>query len=647
MATLNDWGDDPQHLVDEGIGDVAYDKIEDKAEEFAKDKAKDAAKAGGKALDKLTDKINPVKQAKDFVKDKISAVKKLKEKAKKGIRDLAKRGIKAVGKAALHAAKALLSFLAANPLLAVILIIGIIIIMSFMKNVDLDSETSGQTDEVLLENPLYVDIDGMMDDDVVVVLMGDCVSAQYDPMSTALDAEKEEHAKQIFSVFHEEGFTNISIAGMLACLDKESGFDPSAIEGIFSEYGFLGSRKAEALLDLNNYTEHTLFPAYNRNGTSINKDGYKATTSEGHTVYYCGLGLPQFTGPAALDLIRAAKTLDRNWYDMDFQLAYIACDSMYRSGFFAGWVNSQIEPDYPEEPDEDATEAEWAAYEEAKEEAIKEAVKASAKKFALDYEGVPSSKTDMIEERENLAVEWFNTIREWGDGEVDSEFVGSITALASELGSVIRFLDIEKVNFNCMNSNPFDNSTLANAAISFAWPTRDQSIDNDGTNLYRVVHDGLWPGETRYKDCGMCVAAAVMWSGTDDNYPLGTSNQLSYLSGSAKWELVGAASDLSMDDLLPGDVFIVNGHTFVYVSSELIQAAYGGEALTTSESVSASLDERSPGCDASSTNIIVTNNGQDPPTSSRGSRGTYYVFRCSTPDQSDTYKHLGSGTTSD
>ena len=269
MGSLNDWGDDPQNLVDEGIGDVAYDKIENKAKNEAEDLAKKGAKKVGKGVDKLTDKIGPVKQAKDFVKNKISAVKKLKDKAKKGIKNMAKKGVKAVGKAALHAAKGAISFLAANPVVAVIVVIVIIIILSFMDNVELDSGVSEQDNDVLLENPVYVDVDGMMDDDVVVVLMSDCMTAQYDPMGE-LDAEKEELAKQIYSIFHEKGFSNTSIAGMLGCLEKESSLDPSAIEGIFSEYGFLGTRKAEALLDLNNYTEHTLFPNYANNGVSIN-----------------------------------------------------------------------------------------------------------------------------------------------------------------------------------------------------------------------------------------------------------------------------------------------------------------------------------------------------------------------------------------
>ena len=54
----------------------------------------------------------------------------------------------------------------------------------------------------------------MMDDDVVVVLMDDCVSQQYDVMGE-LNAEKEAQAKFIYSVFRSYGFNNASMAGIL------------------------------------------------------------------------------------------------------------------------------------------------------------------------------------------------------------------------------------------------------------------------------------------------------------------------------------------------------------------------------------------------------------------------------------------------
>ena len=408
---------------------------------------------------------------------------------------------------------------------------------------------------------MYVDVDGMMDDDVVVVLMDDCVSQQYDVMGE-LNAEKEAQAKFIYSVFRSYGFNNASLAGILGNMDKESGLDPSAIEGIFSEYGFLGSRKAEALLSLTNYTENTLFPNYNNNGLSYSKSGYETVNDDGRTVYYCGIGLVQWTGPAAYQLLKTAETMNMDWYNMDFQLAYLMCDSLYRPGFFSGWVADQ--------------------YEGTDEESWIEAARDSGIKYAHDFEG----NTAHDEERADAAEEWYNIIKDWDDNNVDQTYVDSITDMATELGGIINFIDVANAQYRCLNGNVFDNSSLANAAVSFAWPTKEQA-KNNGTNLYQVIHDGIWPTDFTYKACDRAMAMAVLWSGTDDDYPTGCQNQRNHLMSSDRWELVGLASDLSMSDLQPGDIFLVTStignHTFMYTGTELIQAAYAGEAASTSK----------------------------------------------------------------
>ena len=271
MSTLNQWGNDPN--IDEGLGDVAYDTLESKAKEEAKDLAKDGIQKAGdkasKALDAATDHIAPVKQVKDKIKEKLSnnpitrfkaAAKKAKEKVKQGIKKLAKEGLQAVGKLAAKGIKALGHLIAAHPLIALIVVIVVVVIISLMDSSDdSNSDNNVQTNDTILDSPMYVDVDGMMDDDVVVVLMDDCVSQQYDVMGE-LNAEKEAQAKFIYSVFRSYGFNNASLAGILGNMDKESGLDSSRIEGIFSKYGFLGSRKAEALLSLTNIRKTHCFP---------------------------------------------------------------------------------------------------------------------------------------------------------------------------------------------------------------------------------------------------------------------------------------------------------------------------------------------------------------------------------------------------
>ena len=657
MATLNQWGDD----IEESIGDIVYEEIEDKAKEGAKDLTKDGAKMAAHGLDKVTDKIGPVKQAKDFVKDKIAnnpiaklkkAAKKVKDKAKKAAANAAKNGVHAVGKAALHGAKSAVGFIAAHPVVACIIIAVVLLLAALMgdkngKDPTLN-EGMNQSNDVLLDNPMYSDSDGVSDDDIVVVLMDDCSDVSTDSLSNdaIVTTAKEEKAAKIYSVFktfNDTEFNNASLAGLLANLDAESSLDPSAIEGILDEYGVLGTKKAAAFQSIDNYTRNTLFPKYDRDGTRYVRDNYKTTDGHGEEVYYCALGLSQWTAGNAKNLLTAANTLSVKWYDMQFQLGYMVADSFYRPNFFTDWVANQYtgltDDDYDDWFASYTGAMDEASIAEAWEEAVWEswvqAAKDSAVKVAHDYEG----NTHYDEERKEAAETWYEIVSEWGDDEVDTTFRDSVGTFASQLGAVAEWNETADVYYRCTNNTIYDNSSIAMAAISYAWPKKDQSLNN-GTALYQTVHDGIFPGDTIYKSCDRSVGLAVRWSGSDDEYPLsGTgAKQLPYLLTSPKWELVGMASDLTMEDLLPGDIFILNGHTFMYVGEEAIQSAYGSEAAPGSDTVEGSLGERSAGCRAE-TAAILNRGGLD----WTPSRGIYYVFRCSNPDNSDTYKSIGAG----
>lgn len=660
MSTFNEWGgNDPN--MDENLGDIVYDEIEQEAKELAKDGADKAGDAAVHALDKATDHIAPVKTVKDKIKEKLSynpitrakaAFHALKDKAKNAVKNLARNGIKAVGRFALEAVKAIGRLIAVNPVVAVIIIIILLLFISVMDDTDNDNTNNLQDDSILLENPAYVNLDGMSDDDVVVILMGDCVDQQYDSMDEMIQMtlEKEEQAKDIYSIFHDYGFYNTTIAGILANIDVESGLDSSAIEGIYNEYGILGTKKAAALTSISAYTERTLFPLYKNSGVSINQDGYKTINAEGKTVYYCGLGLVQWTGENAKTLLTAAENLDIEWYNKDFQLGYMISDCMYRPGFFEEWVDNQ-EPDFSfDEDDYDrnnyATQEEYEdAVEEGREAALEaalESAKKSALHFAHGYEG--NTATD--EKRQNAAMIWYQTIAEWGtednedfDADDYDEYVDSISGLASDLAAIIEFIDIEEAQYRCLAGNVFDNSSLASAGLSIAWPRREQSFNN-GTNLYQTVLKTIWPKNYIFKACDRTVACAVVWSGTDIDFPLGsTATQLRYMETSSKWERVGSASSLSMDDLQPGDVFCLNGHTFMYVGKDTVQAAYANEADPSSDSISGSLNKRSAGCDSSTTSIM-NRGGQD-----WEGRGVYNVYRCVNPDNSDKWSSIGAGMT--
>lgn len=626
MSTFNNWGSD---LNEDSLGDTIYDSLEQEAKDGATELAKDGIKESARAADKITDHIAPVKNIKDKAKDKLAnnpitraktALKKTKDKVKQKTAKLARDGVRATGKAAVSSAKTLGRTIAANPVAAVIGAAAIFIIVPHIGSaIETDPAESSTDNSVLQENPIYVDVDNMSDDDMVtVIMMDDCMEQEHTVLEEMVAADKEQKAKQIYSVFRSFGLNNVTIAGMFGNLDRESGFDPSSIEGIYDEYGILGTKKAAAFQSISNYTKNTLFPKYAARGVHISKNGYKTTDKAGKTVYYCGLGFIQWTGGNAKTFLEAADSVNKNWYDADFQLGYMLCDKMYRPGFFAELRENQ--------------EAEYNPGSESYEAGLERAKKACVH-FAHGYEGNTSSD----EKRKKTTEKWFEIMCEWGDEQVDQTIVDSATNLAGQLGATIALKDLDDAQNRCKSTDLYDNSSLAAAAVSYAWPTKAQCYNN-GTKLYQMLHDAIFPTDHIYKSCDRSVATAVRWSGTDDTFPIGNTNaQLRYLEESTKWEQVGMASSLTVDDLQPGDIFCLNGHIFMYVSKEVVQSAYTGEADPNSDSVSGSIGERSPCCDVSTTSIL-NRNGQD-----WLGRGVYHVYRCITPDNSTTYTSLGGG----
>lgn len=151
----------------------------------------------------------------------------------------------------------------------------------------------------------------------------------------------------------------------------------------------------------------------------------------------------------------------------------------------------------------------------------------------------------------------------------------------------------------------YNNTSIARAAVSFAYATRDEGVGNDGTPLYQAVHRAVMGNDPYFQSCDRCVCAAVRWSGADDTYPLGgCSVQLPYLRSSPKWQEV---TDWNGDynNLQPGDVLIRSdiidrgyrdvGHTLLYTGNALILEKYPNSPAKLIQ-VSASYMERSPGC---------------------------------------------------
>lgn len=419
------------------------------------------------------------------------------------------------------------------------------------------------------------------------------------------DAQMLNNAKAIYSVLSTYGLSDEQVAGVLGNFSTESGIDPTTIEGIYDEdYNINGPRHQEAMADFDAYVKGPLSDAYagftGSGGPVKNPGGY---TSDADGKMYPGLGMGQYTGGGAKVFLDFAESVGVPWYTVDFQLAYTLAKGAPASG--AGfWERYQTE-----------TAGQDAA--------------ACARYFSQYWEGNTSNAWS---ERQESATSWASQMSSWS---ADSTYGQSVIAMAERLGATATDNNVANKKSTCVKTINADNSSIANAAVSYAYETQDEGRGNNGTELYQRVHDAIWGAGDIYQSCDRGVATAVRWSGSDDTYPAGdTGRQLQYLLTSDKWEKVGSSGSLTMEDLLPGDVFCLDGHTFLYVGNEAVKAKY---PESNGDSVSASYCERSPGVGVDSSDIIERMHGQD-----WIGRGEYQVFRCVKPDHSTTYANAGS-----
>lgn len=401
------------------------------------------------------------------------------------------------------------------------------------------------------------------------------------------------NAHGIYSILSAAGLPDVNIAGILSNFAAESPMDQTGIETIFDENYTIGPRKEKALKDYDYFTRNTVFGAYANSGVPINKDAYLGTDGK----YYAGCSFGGYTGENCRKFFDAAdKVNNGEWYQLEFSIAYMF---VYPAqGVFSNGIGSWTEPE--------SNPVDAATY------------------FCLYWEGNPY----FLAEHTREADKWYNEIQNW---EVDSEVANTALNLADQLGRVADSNEVGRALDDCIKYKDYDNSTIAKAAVSYAYATESEGENNNGTALYQKVHDTVYPNDPFYMSCDRGVACAVKWSGADVEYPAGgTGNQLSYLLTSDKWTEINFNSYGDYDKLQAGDVFCCEGHTFVYVSNDIISDVHGDKALDGSDIVSASFNERSPGCGF----LRYSYSPYD--------TRPYRVFRCTKPDNSDTYSDAGA-----
>jgi|GEM_PF-3879988 len=145
------------------------------------------------------------------------------------------------------------------------------------------------------------------------------------------------------------------------------------------------------------------------------------------------------------------------------------------------------------------------------------------------------------------------------------------------------------------------NGDIVKTALSLAWPnTKYDGIDRKSAakpSFQKVMPqvegnatansvDGR--GRTAWSDCGVFVATVMRYSGADPKYDLrDTGTQLAYVRNNRdKFDILPNLNNTSQ--LKPGDVFIIDGHTFLYVGK------YKGDDGKTYDSASASFGDHTP-----------------------------------------------------
>ena len=446
-----------------------------------------------------------------------------------------------------------------------------------------------------------------------------------------LDGNAEEYAAKAWAVAKAFGLSDEQAAGMLGNMQQESGMDSTKIEGIYDEPFSMDGPKKRSLISedgLCNYVTGDLRDKYISSGWTVkshttkagctmasgsggSKGSLNSSAYEGGSGHFIpGLGLFQFTGVEASVLYSYAESSsDKDWWDFDLQMAF----SFDTTGGYgrATWVET------------------W------KSKSVSSPTQA-AEDWAINFEG----NKHAMEKRKEYAVNWYNKFKGTSG---DTAYAQSILALANTIQGGSQSITYAKAAEKCTEADSVanaDNSDLARAAVSYAYETKAQGKGNNGTELYQFVHDKLWGSGDIYMSCDRGVATAVRWSGYDDNFPNGnTDTQDIYLhTNSDKWQFVGAfGTEVSFDELQPGDILITtaarkgsaHGHIVLYVSNEVVKEKYPSSTFCF---VSASFEERSPGCevDVSSKGSQFLNQG-------------YHVYRNIKKSEPSQYTDIAKG----
>ena len=186
---------------------------------------------------------------------------------------------------------------------------------------------------------------------------------------------------------------------------------------------------------------------------------------------------------------------------------------------------------------------------------------------------------------------------------------------------------VQTLTDECGTIETYPHSTLAEAAVSYAWFTYGESMCNNGTELYQAVHDAVRAdNDPWYQSCDRGVTTAIMWSGAEDYVPRGDCAILitHFFLHKDLWQYLGGVDHAKQVGLEPGDILICDEHVMMYVGNELIRQKYPNapaDYTIVSASIGDQVERGGPGHGTISRSPACGND------LARSGLGDYVVFR--------------------
>lgn len=212
------------------------------------------------------------------------------------------------------------------------------------------------------------------------------------------------------------------------------------------------------------------------------------------------------------------------------------------------------------------------------------------------------SSMDSLGERQAFASMWLSDyIGPWWDKTkplptgVDETLGADILTLADSTATVAGNIGSSTDRNECSTGTAANNSSIATAAVSFAWPHSEQtncksgmhtaaqcSYGNDGTPLYQCVmetihHRTVAQGQNA---CSWSAIGAVRWAGasSDTTLSMGCSTLFGQLGTNGEFtDVTSSWISGTEEGLQPGDILCCSHHIVLYVGHDTVVQVYGSD----------------------------------------------------------------------